>query len=67
VLTLPQAEKKAAAKARELAERSKKETDDAADVSAGAYGVLPLIGSKDYKATGTPRTELADVASYEDK
>jgi aspartyl/asparaginyl-tRNA synthetase len=36
-------------------------------MSADAYGVLPLTGSKDYKPTGTPRTELADVASNEDK
>jgi len=64
---LEQAEKKAAAKARELAERTKKEADDAADVSAGAYGELPLVGSKDYKPTGTPRTDLAEVASNEDK
>jgi aspartyl/asparaginyl-tRNA synthetase len=29
--------------------------------------VLPLTGSKDYKPTGTPRTDLADAASNEDK
>lgn len=67
MLTQRQAEKKAAAKARELAERTKKEADDAADVSAGAYGELPLVGSKDYKPTGTPRTDLTEVASNEDK
>lgn len=61
------AEKKAAAKARELAERQKKDEADAADVSADFYGELPLIGSKDFKATGTPRTDLGDVVSNEDK
>ncbi|KAL6712528.1 hypothetical protein ACN47E_000405 [Coniothyrium glycines] len=61
------AEKKAAAQARELAERQKKEASDAADVSAGAYGELPLVGSKEFKPTGTPRTDLADAASNEDK
>jgi aspartyl/asparaginyl-tRNA synthetase len=66
-LTSRQAEKKAAAKARELAERSKKEADDAADVSAGAYGELPLVGSKDFKPTGIPRVDLAEASNNEDK
>jgi len=38
LLTSEQAEKKAAAKAREVAERAKKDAADASDVSAGAYG-----------------------------
>lgn len=62
-----QAEKKAAAKARELAERQKKEADDGADVSEGAYGELPLCGSKDFKPSGTPRADLADASANEDK
>lgn len=62
-----QAEKKAAAKARELADRTKKEADDAADVSVDAYGELPLCGSKDYKPTGIPRADLADAADNESK
>ncbi|KAF2476313.1 aspartyl-tRNA synthetase [Lindgomyces ingoldianus] len=61
------AEKKAAAKARELAERQKKEADDAADVSVDAYGELPLIGSKDFQPTGTPRVDLSDLEKLEDK
>ncbi|ORY09190.1 aspartyl-tRNA synthetase [Clohesyomyces aquaticus] len=60
------AEKKAAAKARELAERQKKEADDAADVSVDSYGELPLIGSKDFKPTGKPRVDLADIEKLED-
>jgi aspartyl/asparaginyl-tRNA synthetase len=62
-----QAEKKAAAKARELAERTKKEADDGADVSAGSYGDLPLCGSVEFKPTGTPRSKLIDAANNEDK
>ncbi|KAF2109719.1 aspartyl-tRNA synthetase-like protein [Lophiotrema nucula] len=61
------AAKKAAAKERELAERKKKEDADAADVSADSYGELPLVGSKDFKPTGTQRSNLADIASNEDK
>ncbi|KAH7079276.1 aspartyl-tRNA synthetase-like protein [Paraphoma chrysanthemicola] len=61
------AEKKAAAKARELAERSKKEAADGADVSADAYGELPLCGSTDFKPTGVPRADLADIAENEDR
>jgi aspartyl/asparaginyl-tRNA synthetase len=67
LLTRRQAEKKAAAQARELAERAKKEADDAADVSAGAYGLLPLCGSTDFKPTGTPRADLAQAADNENK
>jgi hypothetical protein len=62
-----QAEKKAAAKARELAERTKKDAADGADVSADAYGELPLCGSKEFRPTGTPRVDLADAANNEDK
>jgi aspartyl-tRNA synthetase len=63
----PQAEKKAAAKARELAERQKKEADDANDVSADSYGELPMVGSPEYKPSNLPRVSLADVAELEDK
>jgi hypothetical protein len=62
-----QAEKKAAAKARELAERTKKDATDGADVSADAYGELPLCGSKEFRPMGTPRVDLADAANNEDK
>ena len=61
------AEKKAAAKARELAERQKKEAADAADVSADSYGELPLNGSADFKPTGLKREDLSNIASLEDK
>jgi aspartyl-tRNA synthetase len=36
-------------------------------VSADAYGALPLCGSKEFQVTGTPRADLADAASHEDK
>lgn len=62
-----QAEKKAAAKARELAERQKKEAADAEDVSKDSYGELPLTGSKEFKPTNTPRIDLANIADHVDK
>jgi aspartyl/asparaginyl-tRNA synthetase len=61
------AEKKAAAQARELAERQKKEAADAEDVSKDSYGELPLIGSADFKPTGSKRVDLATAADHEDK
>jgi aspartyl-tRNA synthetase len=36
-------------------------------VSKDSYGELPLIGSKDFKPTGTPRVNLSDIESLEDK
>jgi aspartyl/asparaginyl-tRNA synthetase len=36
-------------------------------VSAGAYGLLPLCGSTDFKPTGTPRADLAQAAENENK
>lgn len=62
-----QAEKKAAAKARELAERQKKDDADAQDVSTDSYGELPLCGSKDFKPTGTRREDLSNINGLEDK
>lgn len=62
-----QAEKKAAAKARELAERQKKEAADAEDVSKEDYAELPLTGSKDFKPTNTPRVDLSTIAEHENK
>ncbi|KAH7381658.1 aspartyl-tRNA synthetase-like protein [Pyrenochaeta sp. MPI-SDFR-AT-0127] len=35
--------------------------------SLNAYSQLPLCGSKDFKPTGTPRTNLVDAADNEDK
>lgn len=61
------AEKKAAAKARELAERQKQQATAAEDVSKDAYGELPLTGTKDFKPTGTTRSDLSDIEKLEDK
>jgi aspartyl-tRNA synthetase len=61
------AEKKAAAKARELAERQKQQATAAEDISKDAYGELPLCGSKDFKPTGTRRSDLSDIEKLEDK
>ncbi|KAF2007555.1 aspartyl-tRNA synthetase-like protein [Amniculicola lignicola CBS 123094] len=61
------AEKKAAAAAKELAIRQQKAAADAADVSKEDYGELPLIGSKDFKPTNTPRVDLSNIADFEDK
>lgn len=62
-----QAEKKAAAKARELAERQKQQAVSAEDISKDAYGELPLTGSKDFKPTGTPRVDLSDIDQLDGK
>ncbi|KAF2757575.1 aspartyl-tRNA synthetase [Pseudovirgaria hyperparasitica] len=61
------AKKKEAARQRELAERQKREAEDAADVSANDYGELPLIGSAEFKPTGEKRIKLSEVASYADQ
>jgi aspartyl/asparaginyl-tRNA synthetase len=66
MLTIRQAEKKAAAKARELADRTKKEAADGEDVSKDVYGELPLCGSKEFKPSGTQRTDLSTIADAED-